>query len=116
MFRRKIAPKIIDAAKSALNKYRAYDYSTLVAILRKREEDPNHVELIDIVDNDDEYQITIDANWDDQKAGDIRYDVSAFPVPIKPLLGFIPISFTFALSEFIMKSDGTFIDEESNGS
>jgi hypothetical protein len=114
MFRRKIAPKIIDTAKSALNKYRAYDYSALVAILRKTEEDPDHVELIDVLDNDDEYQITIDANWDDQKAGNVRYEVSAFRVPIKPLLGFMPISFTSALDGFIMKSDGTFIDEENN--
>ncbi len=114
MFRNKIAPEIIDAAKSALNKYRAYDYSTLVENLKKTEEDPDHVELIDIADNDDEYQIAIDACWDDKKAGDIRYDVSAFPVPIKPLLGFIPISFTSAIDGFIMKADGTFIDEESN--
>jgi len=105
----KLPPKVTDLAKHTLNKYKSASYSKLALLLKEVEKHPNHVQIIDITDNNTDFQITIDANWDDKKEGHIRYDVFAFPLPIKSLFGF---SFSRSIDGFIIKPDGTFLDED----
>ena len=70
------------------------------------------LELLDTTTDDGkEFQIEVTAFWDDKPNQEIRVIAEVVTVPLKPLLGFIPIYFGGPSDGFIMRPDGTCIDE-----
>lgn len=66
-----------------------------------------------ITEEGKEYQIEVTAFWDDKPDQDIRVTAVVLPVPLQPLFGFITISIYFgeAGDGFIIRPDGSFVDE-----
>ena len=49
--------------------------------------------------------------WDDKRGGDVRVCGGINEHPHRPLFGFLPIYVDAVSEDFIMRSDGTFVDE-----
>jgi len=60
------------------------------------------------------YIIEVRFGWDDESAGEIRVDLTIDEDPHRPLFGFLPVYISTIGDGFIMKPDGTFIDEEQH--
>ena len=58
-----------------------------------------------------EYHIELNVFWDDQIGGDVRVCGDLATIPQRPLLGFLPVFIPDVTDSFIMRRDGTFVDE-----
>ena len=59
-----------------------------------------------------EYQIEINALWDDRPGGDVRVIGSISAEPQRRLLGVLPIYVADATDSFIMNPNGEFVGEQ----
>jgi hypothetical protein len=58
-----------------------------------------------------EYQLEFNVFWDDQPGGDLRVTGDLTAEPQRPWLGFVPIYTPDVCDDFILRPDGTFVDE-----
>ena len=109
---KQLPPEIRDLRTERLNEYRALGYSYLADAIRAADGSGAALELLDVTSQDGgEFQIDVQALWDDKPNQDIRVIAEALPIPLRPLFGFIPIYIGGPSDAFIMRPDGTFVDE-----
>jgi hypothetical protein len=111
---KKLCPKIRVLRTERLNEFRHLGYKFLADAIRASSGSSAELELLEtITEEGKEYQIEVTAFWDDKPDKDIRVTADVLPVPLQPLFGFIPISIYFgeAGDEFIIRPDGSFVDE-----
>jgi hypothetical protein len=110
---KQLPPEIRELRTERLNEYRSRGYSYLADAIRSAEGSGAALELLDVTsDEGGEFQIDVQAFWDDKPDRDIRVIAEALPIPLKPLFGFIPIYLGGPCDDFIMRPDGTFVDED----
>ncbi len=109
---KQIAPEIRALRSERLNEYRQRGYNYLANAIRAAEGSRADLELLDVAaDDGKEFQIEVKAFWDDMPSRDIRVLAEVLPIPLRPFLGFIPIYFAGSCDDFIIRPDGTFVDE-----
>jgi hypothetical protein len=90
-----------------LASYRVRSYEDLVAAV-----ETDRVETSEVKGTGGaEYQIEVCFFWDDKREGNVRAAGSIDEVPHRPLFGFLPIYVSAVNEDFIMRPDGTFVDE-----
>ena len=95
-----------------LAKFRAWSYAQLAERVERDRREHDCLEHTEATAPDGTtVQMEFNACWDDKPGGDVRVygDLSASPQ--KPLLGFIPIYTPDVMDSFIMRPDGSFVDE-----
>jgi hypothetical protein len=109
---KQLSPKIRVLRTERLNEFRRYGYKFLADAIRASSSSSAELELLDgITEEGKEYQIEVTAFWDGKPDQDIRVIAEALPVPLQPLFGFIPIYFSSPGDDFIIRPDGSFVDE-----
>ena len=111
---KKLWPKIRVLRTERLNEFRRCGYKFLADGIRAFSGSSAELELLEaITEEGKEYQIEVTAFWDDKPDQDIRVTADVLRVPLQPLFGFIPISIYFgeAGDDFIIRPDGSFVDE-----
>ena len=95
-----------------LEEFRSWTYKSLAAeIDRTRyEHDCLGFRRIAFADGT-EFHLEFNVFWDDRKEGDVRVCGDLASIPQRPLLGFLPIFSPDVTDSFIMRRDGTFVDE-----
>ena len=111
----KKAKDIPSDARSALKEricyFRGLAYEQLADKMKSQNGD--HLELTDFEsETGQEYQLVIDCCYDDMLGGAIRVDATVVEMPLRPLLGFLPVYFSKACDGFILTPEGTFFDED----
>ena len=107
-----IHPDILAQRDARLAEYRSRGYSFLAEAIRSSDKGAANLELIDVrAPHNEEYKIEVTALWDDKPEIDIRVVADLVPIPSKPFLGVLPIYFRSAAEDFIIRPDGTFVDE-----
>ena len=95
-----------------LAQFRGEPYETLCANVQNK-----HIECAcPSGPNGAAYQIEINFFWDGKQGGDVRVMGSIDESPHRSLWGFIPIYVSAVTDSFIMRPDGSFVDEEQNES
>jgi len=95
-----------------LAKFRAWSYAQLAERVERDRCEQECLDQIEATATDGtKVQMEFNVCWDDKSGSDVRVygDLSASPQ--KPLLGFIPIYTPDVMDSFIMRPDGTFVDE-----
>ncbi len=95
-----------------LDELRHLGYKFLADAIRASSGSSAELELLEAINEEGkEFQIEVTAFWDDKPNKDIRVTADVLPVPMKPILGFIPIYISKAGDDFIIRPDGSFVDE-----
>lgn len=111
--RKHLHPEICAIRADRLTEFRLRGYKFLADAIRATSGSAAELELIDgTTDDGQEYQIEVTAFWDDKPGRAIRVSAEALQVPLRPLLGFIPIYVGGPCEEFIMLPDGRCLGEE----
>lgn len=110
--RKHLHPEILALRAERLTEFRLRGYPFLADAIRATSGSAADLELIDATTGDGEdYQIEVTAFWDDKPEGAIRVSAEALQVPLRPLLGFIPIYVGGPCEDFIMRPDGSCLGE-----
>lgn len=59
-----------------------------------------------------ECQLVIDCCYDDTPGGAIRVDGTVMLIPMRPLLGFLPVFLSKACDGFVLTREGAFLGED----
>lgn len=95
-----------------LSDYRCLSYEDLASRLKGSNNYAVELELFDMhPDDGGHYQIDVQMHWDDKPSGDIRVHAEILQLPLRPLWGFLPIYVGSNIDDFIMKPDGSCVDE-----
>lgn len=107
-----IDPEIEAFRARLLSSYRERGYAFLAEAISSSGRGTAELERVDRRSKDgQEWQIEVTAHWDDRPNRDIRVWAKILKIPLKPLLGFIPIYFGGDSDSFIVRPDGSFVDE-----
>ncbi len=111
--KRPLDARIQEAQLALLEKHRNQGYDELSGLVTAAGKSNALLEIVEMTADDGrEFQIEVMAFWDDRPNGDIRVIAEVFRIPLRPLLGFIPIYLGVGWSEcFIIRPDGSFVDE-----
>jgi hypothetical protein len=98
-------------AKS-LEEFRSWTYESLAKeIDRTRREHECLQYRQGVFADGTEYKLEFNVFWDDRRDGDVRVCGDLTTNPQRPLLGFLPIFAPDVTDSFIMRYDGTLVDE-----
>ena len=104
---RKNQEEMRELASRKLSPYREKSYEELRGLVES-----GHVDAAEVRGSgSSRYQIEVTFHWDDQEGGDIRVDAMIDQDPHRPLFGFLPVYISTIGEGFIMRPDGTFIEE-----
>jgi hypothetical protein len=102
-----------NALKERVAHFRGMPYEQLA--IEMKAHDGGHLELTEFESaTGQEYQLVIDCCYDDMPGGAIRVDGTVIEIPIRPLLGFLPVHLSKTCDGFIVTREGTFLDEGSD--
>ena len=95
-----------------LEEFRSWAYESLVAEIDRARYEHDCLQFRQGVFADGtEYNLEFNVFWDNQKEGDVRVCGDLAKIPQRPLLGFLPVFTPDVTESFIMRRDGTFVDE-----
>jgi hypothetical protein len=95
-----------------LDRFRAWSYADLAEAIDRTRRQHNCLDHVagTAVDGT-QWQVEINVFWDGQRGGDVRVIGDLTAEPQRPIAGFIPIDTPDLVDSFIMRPDGTFVDE-----
>jgi hypothetical protein len=92
--------------------FRTWAYSSLATRVENDSRNGDCLDHVEGVSLDrTPYQMEFNAFWDDRPHGDIRVSGSLSAEPQRRFLGFLPIYMPHVTDSFIMRPDGSFVDE-----
>ena len=95
-----------------LEEFRSWAYESLVAEIDRARYEHDCLQFRQGVFADGtEYNLEFNVFWDNQKEGDVRVCGDLAKIPQRTLLGFLPVFTPDVTESFIMRRDGTFVDE-----
>lgn len=98
---------MLKLASECLSSYREKTYDELREFVETK-----HVDAFEVRGSaNSRYQIEVGFHWDDKPNEEIRVDAFIDKDPHRPLFGFLPIYISSTSDGFIMKPDGSFLDE-----
>lgn len=97
---------------SQLDEFRRWPYEALAAEIARTRAGHDCLAFIEGVFADGTaYQMEFNVFWDDKPGGDLRVCADLTTEPRKPWLDFLPVSTPDITDSFIMRSNGSFVDE-----
>ena len=95
-----------------LAKFRTWSYAVLSERIELNQKTGDCLEHFEGSGTDGtEYQLEVNAFWDDKPHADILVAGSLSAEPQRRLLGFLPVFMPHVTDSFIMSRDGSFVDE-----
>ena len=95
-----------------LEEFRSWAYESLVAEIDRARYEHDCLQFRQGVFADGtEFNLEFNVFWDNRTEGDVRVCGDLATIPQRPLLGFLPVFTPDVTESFIIRRDGTFVDE-----